>query len=83
VGTPTFLCSPSWPSCMDGGFSATGISFMPMDRVHGQLSCGAPCSPFCRHVVALPLRKRKEEARGAYKRRRHTTVAKDRILILA
>ena len=37
----------------------------------------------CRHVVAPPLRKDREEAQGAYKRRRSTTVAKDRILILA
>ena len=46
-GTPTFPCGPSWPSCMDGGYSATGISFTPMDRVHGQPGCGAPCSTFC------------------------------------
>ena len=35
----------------------------------------------CRHVVAPPLRKDREEARGAYKRSRCSTVARDRLLV--
>jgi hypothetical protein len=35
----------------------------------------------CRHVVAPPLHKAREEARGAYKRSRCSTVARDRPLV--
>jgi hypothetical protein len=38
--------------------------------------------PSCRHVVTPPLRKDREEARGAYKRSRCITVAMDRIFLL-
>jgi hypothetical protein len=78
VGSATLLCGsaacPEWPVVSLPPASA----FVPVDRVHGQLGCGAPCSPFRRHVVALPLRNGREEARGAYKRSRCSTVARDR-----
>ena len=83
MGSATFLCGsaarPEWPVVSLPPASA----FAPVDRVHGRPGCGAPCSPFRRHVVSLPLRNSRGEARGAYKTNWCSTVARDRFLDLA
>ena len=55
------------------------LAFVPMDRVHGQLGCGAQCSALLSPCGSPSTAMSKEEARGAYKRRRSSTVARDRI----